>query len=138
MVLCPKISLKSRISIPTNRALQTFFFQTADSENCQPHDSIMPYTVYRGPMKLSFLKKNFTQDTMQYTTKRKVADAKREIGLVNLLTGERGEAQIRKEKQLGFQRQSCTKKNNSFQNAEERQTFAKLKKYVVTHFLNLM
>ena len=48
----------------------------------------MPYTVYRGPMKLSFLKKNFTQDTMQYTTKRKVADAKREIGLVNLLTGE--------------------------------------------------
>ena len=39
-------------------------------------------------MELSFLKKNFTQDTMQYTTKRKVADAKREIGLVNLLTGE--------------------------------------------------
>ena len=73
-----------------------------------------------------------------YRKEGKVVDAKREIGLVNLLTGERGEAQIRKEKQLGFQIQSCTKKNNSFQNAGERQTFAKLKKYVVTHFLNLM
>ena len=61
------------------------FFQTADSENCHPHDSILPYTVHRGPLELSFLKKNFTQDTMQCTTKRKVADAKREIGLVHLL-----------------------------------------------------
>ena len=119
MVLCPKISLKSRFLSPQIEP-SNLFCQTADSENCHPHDLILPYTVHRGPMELSFLKKNFTQDTMQYTTKRKVADAKREIGLVNLLTGERGEAQIRKEKQLGFQIQSCTKKNNSFQNAGER------------------